>query len=112
LDIGATFGSGDSQGSICTVIDDGSGNLNILLNNLNIPTRDTLFITQLNLQYCFNYYDEISSRYANGQLETTLPNGNQTNCFTGFNSSGVVQTTLVYPNFANNNVNDSGGGSE
>ena len=108
LDISTTFGSGDSQGSICTVIDDGLGNLNILLNNLNIPASDTVFVTQLDLQYCFNYYDEISNRYVNGQLETALPNGNQTHCFIGFNSSGVVQTTLVYPNFANND--NSGGG--
>ena len=105
--LGLSFGVGDSQGSICTVADDGTGNLSITLNPLysSYTDVDEIYTAQVELNYCFNYYDEITNRYT--QLESQLPNG-QTHCFAGFNSAGAVQTTLVYPNIYSS-VNDSGG---
>jgi len=109
--IGPTFGVGDSQGSICTIVDDGTGNLGITLNSLYSPYTSNIgiYYTQADLNYCFNYYDEITNRHT--QLEPTLVEGGQTHCFTGFNSVGAVQTTLVPPNIYSS-VNDGGGGGE
>jgi len=106
--IGSTFGLGASQGAICTIVDDGYGNLGISLNSLYSLYFDDerIYTTQIDLSYCFNYYDEISNRYT--QLETSLPNGSQTDCFAGFNSSGQVQTSLTLANLYSS-VNDSGG---
>ena len=105
--LGTSFGVSDSQGSICTVADDGTGNLSIRLNPLYNPYTDVneIYTAQAELNYCFNYYDEISNRYS--QLESQLPNG-QTHCFAGFDSSGAVQTTLIFPNLIAS-INDSGG---
>jgi len=106
--MGGSFGSGASQGSICTITDDGNGNLSILLNSLYSPDYNdtTVYQTQIDLQSCFNYYDGVAYRYT--QLESGPVNGYQTHCFSGFDSNGVVQTTLVSANFPSSS-GDSGG---
>jgi hypothetical protein len=96
--IGSNFGSGSNQGSICTITDDGNGNLSINLNSPNnLSFRNYKVIqTLIGLSYSFYYYDELSNRYS--QLDLSPINGNQTNYFTGFNSNGVVETSVINAN--------------
>ena len=96
--IGSNFGSGSNQGSVCTVTDDGNGNLAINLNSPNNLSHHNYKLDQTltDLSYSFYYYDELSNRYS--QLDLSPINGNQTNYFTGFNSNGVVETSVINAN--------------
>lgn len=102
--IASGFGAGDSLGSICTINDDGNGNLGISLNLLyNESNKYEIAVTQIDLSHAFNYYDERSNRYT--QLSEGPIYGNRTNCFTGFNAGGGQETSLVSVNFAIDNGN-------
>jgi hypothetical protein len=102
--IASGFGAGDSLGSICTIDDDGNGNLRISLNLLyNESNNYGIAVTQIDLSYAFNYYDERSDRYT--QLSEGPIYGNRTNCFTGFNATGGEETSLVNVNFVLDNGN-------
>ena len=108
--IGSNFGSGDTQGSICIITDDGNGNLSISMNVLTYVAYKNIYadFTLEGLTYSFYYYDEFSNRYT--QLADGPINGYQTNYFTGFNAGGGQETSLVNANLQNSSVNDSGGG--
>jgi hypothetical protein len=108
--IGSNFGSGDTQGSICIITDDGNGNLSISMNVLNNPNSQNVYayFTLSDLTYSFYYYDELSNRY--NQLADGPINGYQTNYFIGFNAGGGQEISLVRANLQYAGPNDGGGG--
>jgi hypothetical protein len=111
--IGSNFGSGDTQGSICIITDDGYGNLSISMNVLTYAAYRNFYadFTLEELTYSFYYYDDArSSRYT--QLADGPINGYQTNYFTGFNANGGQETSLVSANLQYVGPNDGGGSGE
>jgi hypothetical protein len=116
-DIGVVYGNrwGDYfQGrSICTVTDDGYGNLTIVVNPVAQGTGDTGSTTTIyDLQYSalFNGGD-LASRYTQFDPGNLGPQSNQTNQFQGFNKSGAVITNLVTTPRSPPADPNSGGGS-
>lgn len=92
--IGYHFGVGNALESVCTVKDNGAGNLSIVMNTVREQTGDAVaegMLTSLaNASY---YYDETVNRVT--QLEAL---STYTNFFTGFSAGGTVKTKLVRPN--------------
>jgi hypothetical protein len=92
--VGYHFGVGNSLNSVCTIKDNGTGNLSIVMNTVREQTGDSVaegILTSLaNAAY---YYDETVNRVT--QLETLAP---LTHFFTGFTAVGAVKTKLVKPN--------------
>ena len=94
--IGYHFGVGSALESLCTIKDNGTGKLTILINTVRQPADDLLAdITLVSLANAFFYYDETVKRVT--QLESV---SDYTNYFTGFSPSGEVTTKLVIPNLA------------
>jgi hypothetical protein len=99
---GNRYGGFFSSSNLFKVIDDGFGNIEIILQPKTVVITDPAIENTLNnLQYSFYYYALYNS---NNQRVNNLSgpegNGNQTRYFVGFTNSGVVRTTLVnYPIF-------------
>ena len=83
-----------ATGNICTVYDNGTGNLSITINpsNGSYTGYGDVDLTTTNLQYLPYYYSEAEGRINN--LESPI-NGVDTHYFLGFNNQGVVQTSQV-----------------
>jgi hypothetical protein len=93
------FGVGNAKNSVCTVHDDGRGNLGIVVNTIREYVTDAgISVTLDGLANAFYYYDETVSRV--NQLEEQLVNGVLTHYFAGFDNLGNVITTLLPPNLA------------
>jgi hypothetical protein len=99
---GNRYGGFFSSSNLFKVIDDGFGNIEIILQPKTVVITDPAIENTLNnLQYSFYYYALYNS---NNQRVNNLSgpegNGNQTRYFVGFTNSGVVRTSLVnYPVF-------------
>lgn len=109
LSYGEYFGAGSTRGSMFTVIDDGTGNLNITINSLRETLGNQEFDdTLLNLTRAFHYYSEADT----GTRITNLPqypidtapstgtvkapyNENRTRLFRGFSGYGNTWTTVT-----------------
>jgi hypothetical protein len=92
---GYRYGGYFQDGNIFKVVDDGFGNLEILLQQKTISVSDAgIESTLKNLQYSFYYY---ILYLADNQRVNQLagPIGQQTQYFVGFTSSGEVRTRLV-----------------
>lgn len=101
---GDRYGAIMTNGNICTVTDDGYGNLSITFaESFTIANNTSRANTYLPW-----YYTQLNTVYRIRQLETPPPPGgqaNQTRFFLGFNAQGTVITSLVpYP------FNTGGGG--
>lgn len=97
------FGVGNALRSVCSIKDDGCGNLSIVMNTLreyadNVSIQSTLD----GLVNSFYYYDETSSRQNQLENRADLVDGILTHYFAGFNYNGKVITTLVNPNLLSN----------
>ena len=92
--LGHHFGVGSALNSICTIKDDGTGKLSIVINTIRQQVGELLpDIILQNTANSFYYYDETVKRIT--QLE---PLADYTNYFTGFDATGNVITKLVKPN--------------
>jgi hypothetical protein len=92
--LGHHFGVGSALNSICTIKDDGTGKLSIVINTVRQETGDLFAdITLESTAHAFYYYDEVVKRTS--QLESV---SEYTNYFTGFAATGEVTTKLVKPN--------------
>jgi hypothetical protein len=92
--IGYHFGVGNSLESVCTIKDNGAGNLGIVMNTVRKQTGNTVVEgTLTSLANAAYYYDGTVNRVT--QLEAL---GTYTNFFTGFGANGAVKTKLVKPN--------------
>jgi hypothetical protein len=92
--LGYHFGVGSALNSICTIKDDGTGKLSIVINTVRQQVGDLIpDIILQNTANSFYYYDEIVKRST--QLELV---SEYTNYFTGFAANGQVTTKLVKPN--------------
>ena len=101
--VGYHFGVGNAQNSICSIKDDGRGNLSIVMNTVREQSTDAAIATTISgLVNAFYYYDETSDR--TNQLENIedFVDGIFTHYFAGFNNTGHVITTLVNPNLFSN----------
>jgi hypothetical protein len=97
------FGVGNALGSVCSIKDDGRGNLSIVMNTLREYANNTPIQLTLNgLVNAFYYYDETSNRRTQLETQADLVDGLLTHYFAGFNYSGKVITTLVNPNLLSN----------
>lgn len=91
---GTNYGAWASNGNLCTVTDNGTGNLSITIN----PWSGTytgygdVDPTIYNFQYLPYYYSEAESRVNN--LESPI-NGVDTHYFLGFDNQGTVKTSQV-----------------
>jgi hypothetical protein len=93
LAAGTNHGTWASNGNICTVSDNGTGNLSITINPWGGTATGYNDVNQtiVNLQYLPYYYSEAESRI--NQLES--PVSGQTKFFLGFDNQGVVRTSQV-----------------
>lgn len=92
--IGYQFGVGSALNSICTIKDNGSGNLSIAINTVRGQTGDNVSEGILtSLANAFYYYDETVNRVT--QLESLAE---FTRFFIGFGAGGATKTKLVNPN--------------
>lgn len=94
---GSYFGFQAAAGSMFTVVANSANDLSITLNGLRaVDAINTDVNTTLNeVQYLFYYYSTADERLNN--LADPV-NGSQTQYFTGFSSSGAIQTILLnYP---------------
>jgi hypothetical protein len=92
--LGYHFGVGSALNSICTIKDDGTGKLSIVINTVRQQVGELLpDIILQNTANSFYYYDETVKRMT--QLESLAE---YTNYFAGFQSTGTVITKLVKPN--------------
>jgi hypothetical protein len=109
LAAGTNYGPRAATGSICTVSDNGTGNLSITINphDGNYTGYGDVDSTYINLQYLPYYYSEAEARI--NQLES--PVSGQTKFFLGFDNQGTVRTSLVtFPPAPWSVYYDSGGG--
>ena len=91
---GYSYGNFFEGQSMFAVTDDGSGNLSVTFNPASTGTYPSTLDDQqtvVNIPFLANYYSA-NNRYDN--IEGELPGG-QTRRFLGFNSQGVVQTSIV-----------------
>jgi hypothetical protein len=99
---GSRYGGFFSSNNLFKIVDDGFGNVDIILQNKTVGVSDPgIENTLVNLQYSFFYYALYNS---NNQRVNNLSgpegNGSQTRYFVGFASNGTVRTILVnYPIF-------------
>ena len=94
--VGYHFGVGSAVESLCTIKDNGSGKLTILMNTVRQPADDLFSdLTLVSMANAFFYYDETVKRIT--QLEGV---SDYTNYFTGFSPTGEVTTKLVVPNLS------------
>ena len=113
-DIGVVFGNRWADyfqnRSICTVTDDGYGNLTIVVNPAVAGTGDTgSSVTVNDLQYsAFFNGGNVVARYNQFDAGTLGATGDQTHQFQGFSKTGAVITNLVATPY--NAPSDSGGG--
>lgn len=90
--LGYYFGTGNGQGSIFLIENDGFNNLTVKINQLRDLTGDVSFDRTLsNLQNIFYYYSSSDRIY---NLESPF-NDNQTHYFVGFNNDGSLVTSIV-----------------
>jgi hypothetical protein len=94
LAAGTTYGTWASNGNLCTVTDNGTGNLSITINPYGgtFTGYEDVDQTIYNFQYLPYYYSEIESRI--NQLGIPI-NGVDTLYFLGFDNQGVVKTSQV-----------------
>jgi hypothetical protein len=91
---GYSYGNFFEGQSMFAVTDDGSGNLSVTFNPASTGTVPSSLDDQqtvVNIPF-LSYYYSANNRYSN--IENELPGG-QTRRFLGFNSLGVVQTSIV-----------------
>lgn len=120
---GYYFGApGSTANSMFTVSDDGSGNITIAMNSVDVNSTDmstlntvdsnayTTISTAAHLFYYYSYI-RVGTGYGLEQLSTTLAADGTTQYFLGFTKDGVVRTSSVIPpTDPTNTVVDQGGG--
>lgn len=101
---GYYFGSaGSTANSMFTVTDDGSGNITIALNPVNVNSAEILALnsndrtTIVNSTHLFYYYSNIRTNNQYTQLTSAPAADGTTQYFIGFTQSGAVRTTNVIP---------------
>jgi hypothetical protein len=101
---GYYFGSaGSTANSMFTVTDDGSGNITIALNPVNVNSAEILALdsndrtTIVNSSHLFYYYSNIRTNNQYTQLTSAPAADGTTQYFTGFTHDGTVRTTNVIP---------------
>ena len=101
---GYYFGSaGSTANSMFTVTDDGSGNITIALNPVNVNSAEILALdsndrtTIVNSSHLFYYYSNIRINNQYTQLTSAPAADGTTQYFTGFTHDGTVRTTNVIP---------------
>jgi hypothetical protein len=101
---GYYFGSaGTTANSMFTVTDDGSGNITIALNPVNVNSAEILALdsndrtTIVNSSHLFYYYSNIRTNNQYTQLTSAPAADGTTQYFTGFTHDGTVRTTNVIP---------------
>lgn len=103
--IGYQFGVGNAKGSICTVKDDGHGNLEITWNTARTVASDpSIARTLKGLANAPYYYDETVERENQLEYNYDLIDYTYTHYFVGFARTGGVATRLVIPNLNSNSI--------
>jgi hypothetical protein len=104
---GYYFGSaGTTANSMFTVTDDGSGNITIDMNGVNVNSSDmttlnsvdsNAYTTIANAPHLFYYYSYIRINNSYTQLSPALASDGTTPYFLGFTRDGAVRTSSVIP---------------
>jgi hypothetical protein len=104
---GYYFGSpGTTANSMFTVTDDGSGNITIAMNGVNVNSTDmttlnsvdsNAYSTIANAPHLFYYYSYLRDSIGYTQLSTAPASDSTTQYFLGFTRDGAVRTSSVIP---------------
>ena len=118
---GYYFGAaGSTANSMFTVTDDGSGNIAVAMNTVDINSTDMValrvidsnaYTTISTAPHLFYYYSNIRNNNSYTQLSPTIAADGTTQYFVGFAQNGTVRTSnVLVPTDPTNTVTDQGGG--